>query len=128
MRLRSIGLLVTLALGLLLSPLAAEAQPAGKVARIGYLGVSSPSSAAHLVEALQQGLRDLGYVEGQNITLEYRSAEGREDQLSVLAAELVRLKVDIIVTAGPPNGVESAKWPCIPVPKQFIMRADGRIT
>jgi putative ABC transport system substrate-binding protein len=78
----------------------AEAQQAKKVPRIGYLGTGSRSSA--VVEAFQQELRDLGYIEGQNITIEYRSTEGMAERLPNLAAELVQLKVDIIVVGGSP--------------------------
>ena len=81
----------------LAAPLAAEAQQAGRVYRIGYLSYSSPASNPHLIEAFRQGLRELGWVEGQNITIDSRFAEGRSDAVSDLAAELVRLKVDIIV-------------------------------
>ena len=78
----------------------AEAQQPKKVPRIGFLtGVSSPTNSARH-EAFRQGLRELGYVEGKNIVIEYRSAEGKFDRLPALAAELVRLKVDIIVTGG----------------------------
>jgi putative ABC transport system substrate-binding protein len=91
---------------LLALPLAAEAQQAGKMYRIGFLSPSSPSDPERLaspfgergVAAFRQGLRDLGYVEGQNIAIEYRWAEGRFERLPDLAAELVRLKVDIIVS------------------------------
>jgi putative ABC transport system substrate-binding protein len=89
-------LTVILAIALLAAPLA-EAQQAGRVYRIGYLSYSSPASNPHLREAFRQGLRELGWVEGQNITIDSRFAEGRSDAVSVLAAELVRLKVDIIV-------------------------------
>jgi len=89
----------TLAVGLLIAPLAAEAQQAAKVPRIGYL---SPNLAAspHLGEAFRQGLRDLGYVEGRSVVIEYRDAEGKAERLPALAAELVALKVDVIVAAG----------------------------
>jgi putative tryptophan/tyrosine transport system substrate-binding protein len=80
---------------LLAAPLAAEAQEAGKVARIGMLA-GSPSP---FVEAFRQGLRELGYVEGRNISIEYRWTEGREERLPGLAADLVRLKVDVIVAS-----------------------------
>ena len=79
----------------------AEAQQAGKVSRIGYLTSSSLSSQLYRHEAFRQGLRELGYVEGKNIVIEWRSGEGNEDRVPGLAAELVRLKVDVIVTAGP---------------------------
>jgi putative ABC transport system substrate-binding protein len=77
------------------------AQPT-KVPRIGYLGGVSPSTNAALIEAFRQGLRELGYVEGKNIVIEWRHHEGKVDRLPALAAELVRLKVDIIITVGPP--------------------------
>jgi putative ABC transport system substrate-binding protein len=89
-----------LALGILAAPLAADAQQAEKVARVGVLRSGSPSSAASSEDAFRQGLRDLGYVEGQNIVMEYRFAGGKRDRLPELAAELVRLKVDILVVAG----------------------------
>jgi len=86
---------------LLAAPFVAEAQPAGKVARIGYL---APNLAVnpHLPEAFRQGLRDLGYVEGRNLVIEIRSAEGKLERLPALAAELVALKVDVIVAGGTP--------------------------
>src|SRR3990170_3946421 len=79
----------------------AQAQQPKKVPRIGFLSGSPPSSIKALTEAFRQGLRDLGYVEGKNIVIEWRSAEGKRDRLPALAADLVRLKVDLIVTAGP---------------------------
>ena len=97
---RHSALVVTLALGLLLAPLAADAQQVGKVYRIGYLGnVPTPSP---LWEAFLRGLRELGWVEGQNIVIERRNAEGRFERLPDLAADLVRLRVDIIVASGSP--------------------------
>ncbi len=95
---RMIGLALALALGMLAAPLGAGAQAAERVSRIGYLSAASRSD---LFEgAFRQGLRELGYVEGQTVTIEYRFAEGRVDRLPKLAAELVGLKVDLIVTAG----------------------------
>src|SRR5713226_3934481 len=79
----------------------AEAQQPTKVHRIGYLTGVSLSTISARVEAFRQGLRELGYVEGKNIVIEWRFAEEKLDRLPALAAELVRLKVDIIVTAGP---------------------------
>ena len=81
--------------------ISAEAQQSKKAYRIGFLGGSSASATASRYEALRQGLRELGYVEGKNILIEYRYAEGKLDRLPALAAELLRLKVDVIVTAGP---------------------------
>ena len=78
----------------LVGPLAAAAQPAGKVYRIGFLGGGSPSGYAPHVAALRLGLQNHGYVEGKNLTLELRWAEGRYDRLPALAAELIRLNVD----------------------------------
>jgi ABC-type uncharacterized transport system substrate-binding protein len=79
----------------------AEAQQPGKVPRIGFLVANFPSTNPGRVEAFRQGLRDLGYVEGKSLVIEWRYAEGKPDRLPPLAAELVRLKVDVIVTAGP---------------------------
>jgi putative tryptophan/tyrosine transport system substrate-binding protein len=79
----------------------AEAQQPRKIPQIGYLITSSPSAIAPRMEAFQQGLRELGYVEGKNIVIERRHAEGKLDRLPELAAELVRLNVDVIVTSGP---------------------------
>jgi len=91
--------IICLALSALLFALSvsAQAQQAGKIPRIGYLAASSLSGQSARIEAFRQGLRELGYVEGKNIVIEYRSAEGKLDRLPALAAELVRLKVDIIV-------------------------------
>jgi putative ABC transport system substrate-binding protein len=84
-------------------PLAARAQQARKIFRIGYLGVSSSSLEPHYVEAFRQRLRDLGHIEGESIAIEYRWADGEDDRLPNLAAELVRLNPDIIVTTGTPS-------------------------
>ena len=92
----------TLAGGLLAAPRIADAQPAGRVYRVGYLTAGSLTANPRVLEAFRQGLRDLGWVEGQNIVIEYRSAEGRLDRLPDLAAELVRLKVDVIVATPTP--------------------------
>ena len=106
---RTLGLLVTLALGLLVAPLAAEVQSPAKVPRIGRLSLGSPSSGpTPLRDAFRQGLRDLGWVEGQNIAIESRYAEGKPDRLHDLAAELVRLKVDVILV-GNPLAAQAAK-------------------
>src|SRR5215467_5250389 len=78
-----------------------DAQQTKKVPRIGYLGVNPRSVNLTRIEAFQQGLRELGYVEGKNIIIEWRFAVANPDRLSTLAAELVRLKVDVIVSAGP---------------------------
>jgi putative ABC transport system substrate-binding protein len=94
--------LATFAGGLLAAPLAAEGQPREKVPRVGYLSPGSSSDPARLrrFEAFRQGLRELGYVEGQNVAIESRWAEGRYDRYPALADDLVRLKVDVIVAVG----------------------------
>ncbi len=104
MKIRGIIVLM-LTLGLLQVPLTAEAQPAGRVYRVGLIFVTSPVSEMAgpepvnpLARAFAHGLRDLGYVEGQNLILERRSAEGRVEQFGDIVAELVRLKADVIVT------------------------------
>jgi ABC-type uncharacterized transport system substrate-binding protein len=78
-----------------------EAQQPTKVPRIGYLSATSPSVNPTRIEAFRQGLRELGYVEGKNIAIEWRYAEGKQDRVPALAADLVRLKVEVIVTGGP---------------------------
>jgi putative ABC transport system substrate-binding protein len=92
----------TVAGGLFAAPLAAEAQPTVKVHRIGFLGNSTPDLEANLVGPFREGLRELGYVEGRNIVIEYRWAEGQYERFPVLIAELLARKVDVIVTAGTP--------------------------
>ncbi len=100
MRLRTIGLIGILVLGLLVGPLPAEAQQTGKVYRIGYLAVGSARTSQRYIGIFREALRELGYVEGKNIVIEYRSAEGKRDRLPKLAAGLVRTKVDVIVVTG----------------------------
>ena len=100
--------LFVFSLGALSVPIAADAQPTGKVYRIGYLGAGSDTGSQPPVEAFREGLRELGLVEGQNIVIDYRFAEGRFDRLPDLAAELVRLKVDVIM-AGPTPPAVAAK-------------------
>ncbi len=95
--LRPMGLIVVLTLGVLAAPLAAEAQQPPKVPRVGVLW---PISDDPMLEAFRQGLRELGYVEGQNVGLEYRYAQGKDALLPELAADLVRLNVDVILTWG----------------------------
>jgi putative ABC transport system substrate-binding protein len=86
---------------LLITAPPAQAQQLTKVPRIGFLFGSSPSAQLARVEAFRRGLREAGYIEGQNIIIEYRSADGKVDRLPALAAELVVLKVDVIVSSGP---------------------------
>jgi len=92
---------IVIATVLLTVAVVADAQQATKIPRIGYIGTNSPTTNAARIEAFRQGLRALGYVEGKNIVIEWRWAEGQLDRLPALTAELVRLKVDIIVSAGP---------------------------
>jgi len=100
------------------SPLAARAQQPAKVSRIGYLGTSSLSLERPLVDAFRQKLRDLGHVEGENLAFEYRWAEGRDDRLPGLAAELVGLRPDVIITTGTP-GTLAAKQATTTIPIVF---------
>jgi putative ABC transport system substrate-binding protein len=100
---RVIGLAVALAVSLTLAPVAAEGQPAGRTVTIGYLGNSSPSLESNLVEAFRDGLRQRGYVEGQNLVIKYVWAEGQQERYAVLARELVSLKPDVILAAGTPG-------------------------
>jgi putative tryptophan/tyrosine transport system substrate-binding protein len=96
------GFIRTVAGGLLTAPLAAEAQQLGKPYRIGMLERTSTAVNAANVNAFRQGLRERGYVEGERFVIEYRSADGRDEQFPVLAAELVQLKVNLILTRGTP--------------------------
>jgi len=102
--------------------LPAEAQQPTKIPRIGYLSGGFPSADAPRTEAFQEGLRELGYVEGKNIVIEYRHAEGKLDRLSALAAELVRLKVDVIVTGGGGGATRAAKEATKTIP--IVMAGD----
>jgi putative ABC transport system substrate-binding protein len=108
--------------GLLAAPLSAEAQQATKVARIGYLATNLAGNP-HGREAVRQGLRDLGYVEGRNVVIEYRDAEGKLERLPALAAELVALKVDVIVTASTAAAL-AAKQATRTLPIVFAVAAD----
>ena len=99
-------------LGLLAAPLDADAQPAGRNPRIGILRPGSPPDP--LLDAFRQGLRELGYEEGRNISIEYRWAEGRDERFPGLAADLVRLKVDVIVAGA--GAVEAAKHATTTIP------------
>ena len=117
-----------LTLATLATPLAAEAQQqTEKVYRIGYLGNASASAQAKRVESLRASLRDLGYVEGKNIVIEFRWAEGKLDRLPDLAAELVRLKLDVLVTAGTP-GALAAKQATTTIPIVMVGIGDAVAT
>jgi putative tryptophan/tyrosine transport system substrate-binding protein len=109
--------------GFLAAPVAVEAQQAAKIARIGWLS-GSVAANPHLREAFLQGLRDLGYVEGRNVVIEYRSAEGKVERLPALAAELVALKVDVIVTGGGTHAPLAAKQATRTLPIVFAGAGD----
>src|SRR3989454_8025691 len=112
----------TVAGGGLFSPVGAEAQQAAKVARIGFLSLNLAVNP-HIREAFLQGLRDLGYVEGSNVVIEYRDAEGKFERLPALAAELVALKVDVIVAGGTPL-ILAAKQATRTLPIVFAAASD----
>jgi ABC-type uncharacterized transport system substrate-binding protein len=102
---------------------AAEAQPAGKVYRIGMLERTSTATNAANLGAFRQGLRELGYVEGKNLVIEYRSADGRDERFAALAAELVGLNVDLILTRGTPAAL-AAKGATATIPVVITGLAD----
>jgi len=106
---------VALALGTFSAPLALDAQQPGKVPRIGVLLPGSASDDSTALEAFRKGLRERGYVEGQSLIVEWRYAEGKLERLPALAAELVRLKMDVIVTASTP-GAQAAKQATSTIP------------
>jgi putative tryptophan/tyrosine transport system substrate-binding protein len=108
---------------IVVAPLAAGAQPAGKVARVGYLSVNLAAAPPNLHEAFRQGLRDLGYVEGRNVVIEYRDAGGKPERLPTLAAELVALKVDVIMAGSTPNAL-AAKQATTTIPIVFLSGGD----
>jgi len=115
--------LVALACGLIVAQPAAGAQQPPKVPRIGFLSAEVPAATSDLVDAFQQGLHDLGYAEGQNIVIVYRFAQGNYDRLPDLAAELVRLKVDVIVAVSTP-AAQAAKSAAGPIPVVFMQVGD----
>jgi ABC-type uncharacterized transport system substrate-binding protein len=103
-------------------PLAARAQQAGKLPTIGFLGSTTPSTMSQWVAAFGQRLRQLGWIEGRTVAIEYRWAEGRSERFAEIAAEFVRLKVDVIVTAG--GAVLAAKQATSVIPIVFTVAAD----
>src|SRR5262245_9193504 len=111
--------LVTLALGLLVAPLMAEAQPAPRLWRVAFLGAESPATSGHFLDAFRQGLRNRGYVEGQTITIEARWAEGRHERFPALVAELVRLHVHVMLALSTPAAL-AAKQGTHTTPVVFI--------
>jgi putative ABC transport system substrate-binding protein len=121
---RLIGRALTLAVCLVLLPLIGEAQQADKIARIGYLSLNLAAVDPRLWEAFRQGLRDLGYVEGRNLLIEYRDAKGKPERFPALAAELVALKVDVIVAGGGTLGALAAKQATATLPIVFPVAGD----
>ena len=103
-------------------PLAANAQQPAKLPTIGYLGASTPLFDSHRVGAFVQRLRELGWIEGRTVTIEYRWSEGRSERYPEIAAEFVRLKVDVIVTTG--GGVPAAKQATSAIPIVFPVAGD----
>jgi ABC-type uncharacterized transport system substrate-binding protein len=118
---RQIGLAVVLAINLILAPLAGEAQPGEKVRRIGFL--SAALHGSEVDDALRQGLREHGYVEGQNLLIEWRFAEGKYDRLRSFATELVGMKVDVIVTLSTEAAL-AAKTATASIPIVFTQVSD----
>src|SRR5215467_2006955 len=104
----------------LAAPLAAEAQQAQKIPKVGFLSGGSPGSP--FIEAFESGLRDLGWVKGRNVAIEYRYAEGKPDRLPGLATELVRLNPNLIVAPGPP--ARHARDATSTIPVVFLLGAD----
>src|SRR5438093_11959727 len=119
----TLGGIVTLILSLLTAPLTSTAQQAAKVPRLGLLIHGSSSAFAPRIEAFRHGLRDLGYVEGRTITIEYRFAEGQADRLPALVAELIRLPVDVMVIDGN-FAIRAAQHAATTIP--IVMAISGR--
>ena len=113
---------LTAAGALVAASLTAEAQAPAKIARIGYINPSLGN--ASLFEAFRQGLRDLGYVEGRNVLIEFRTAQGKPERLPGLAAELVALKVDVIVTGGGTLAAQAAQHASSTVPIVVVSVGD----
>src|SRR5262245_60787473 len=121
----TLGCIVTLTLSLLVAPLLAVSQPAGKVRHIGILraGMNSPEAERNL-EAFRHGLRDLGWVEGQNLTIENRAAEGQVERLPALITDLLHLQVEILVTTGGISATQAAKAATSTLPIVMVTSAD----
>ena len=126
MSVRTAAIVVTLALGIILAPLAADAQQPAKAYRIGFLGSTMPTDprSVKLLGAFRQGLHDHGWVEGQNIAIEYVWAEGRAERFPALAADLDRLQVDVIVTRAGEPGALAAKKATSTIPIVMAVAAD----
>ena len=137
-RLRALGmnaargvLAVTVFLGVFVGPPAANAQRAEKLYRIGYLGNGDLTTSAPTVDGFRQGLRELGWIEGQDVSIEYRWADGNLDRLPALAAELVKFPLDVLLVAGGP-GIRAAQQATLTVPIVVAIMTDpviaGRAT
>lgn len=124
---KALTLVATFTLSVLLTPLATEAQQSGRLPRVGYLGTSSASLEPELVKAFREGLRERGYVEGKDILIEYRWAEGNYQRFPDLVADLVKLKVDLILTAGTP-GALAAKRATQTIPIVMAVTGDAVAT
>jgi putative ABC transport system substrate-binding protein len=120
---RLIGLAVVLALGFTLAPLTVGAQPAA-MPMVGYLGSASPDVFASRLRAFRQGLSEAGYVEGRNVVIEYRWAEGQYDRFPALAADLVRRKVAVIAAPGSTPAAVAAKAATTIIPIVFVTATD----
>src|SRR5438094_2496308 len=103
------GRLVAIGVAFAMCGAVAQAQQPAKIPRIGFLGNSTPALEENLVGPFREGLRDLGYIEGRNISIEYRWAEGKYERFPTLIAELIALNVDLIVTAGTPATIALKK-------------------
>ena len=116
---------ILVAVVLLAVGVTAEAQQPKKIPRIGYLSSVDAATESTRSEPIRQALRELGYIEGQNVTFEYRYAEGKQDRFPELAAELVRLKVDVIVVGGGAGWIRVAKNATKTIP--IVMMGPGPI-
>lgn len=114
---------VVFVLGVLFTPLAADAQPVSKQYTIGYLSISAHERVAHLLKALEEGLRDLGYVEGRNVSFQGRFADGKPDRLPALAADLVERNVSLIVAYGA-TSARAAKNATATIPIVMLVHPD----
>lgn len=121
------GAMLLVVLALLLAPRVGDGQQAGKVWRIGFLGTTSPRSHGAFVDAFRAGLQERGYVEGKNVTIDYRWAESDYGRLPALAAELIRLNVDLILTHGTPGG-HAAKEATKTIPIVLAVTGDAVAT
>jgi putative tryptophan/tyrosine transport system substrate-binding protein len=115
--------ITTVIVGLFAAPPHADAQASGKLYRIGFISTATPKETQHLVKALDDGLRELGYIDGRNIAFERRFAEGKQERLPALVAELVRLDVDVIVTGSNPV-ITAVKQATVSIPVIMAVSRD----